>query len=442
MRNILKSSVWRSATTAIVLMCGLSSTSQGWAQTDSDRIAELERLVKQLTERVKEIEHDKAAAPAASAAAAPVNKAADAPVSTQESRVEALERTVAQMGTSAGTNPATLGGLLHGFMDVGYVHSRQPTADGRDSGFALGNVDFYMTPEIGPRVKSLIELVFEWDREGGLLTDLERLQIGYTFDDALTMWAGRFHAPYGYWNTAFHHGAQIQNSITRPRFLEFEDRGGILPAHAVGLWGTGKLSAGPGKVAYDLYVINGNRVTDGELDFQPVLDDNSNKGLGGRAGYEFSGALSGLTLGVHGLSQTVNIYAGGVRTGRSQLNILGGFAVYDDDVWEVLAEYYGFRNRDLLGGTGTGNSWAGYVQAGRRLDTRFTPYVRYERARLDQTDVYFQSLIGGASYQRGVIGLRYDLDTRAALKLEGNRTHDERLAESFGEVRVQFAVRF
>jgi hypothetical protein len=256
------------------------------------------------------------------------------------------------------------------------------------------------------------------------------------------MWAGRFHTPYGYWNTAFHHGAQIQTSITRPRFLEFEDKGGILPAHAIGLWGTGKRAAGGGKLVYDIYFINGNRVTDGELDFQPALDDNSNKGLGGRAGYDFSGALSGLTLGAHGFTQSVNIYSAGVRIGQSKIDMLGGYAVYDTDEWEAIAEYYDFHDRDLAGGAGTKQSWAAYAQVGRRFDAGFTPYARYEKASLDQASVHFQSLNSGGSYHRGVIGLRYELDPRAALKLEANRTHDDRLAASYNEVRAQFAVRF
>jgi hypothetical protein len=68
--------------------------------------------------------------------------------------------------------------------------------------------------------------------------------------------------------------------------------------------------------------------------------------------------------------------------------------------------------------------------------------VRYEKANLDQNDVYFGSLNSGGSYSRSVLGLRYDLDPRAALKVEGNRTHDDRLASSYDEIRLQFAVRF
>ncbi|MFX6330640.1 hypothetical protein ABTF76_20520, partial [Acinetobacter baumannii] len=89
-----------------------------------------------------------------------------------------------------------------------------------------------------------------------------------------------------YWNTAFHHGAQIQTAVLRPKFLEFEDGGGILPAHTVGLWGTGRLRLGDGRIEYDLYAGNGARIIDGmsaapgslprngQLDINLFSDDN------------------------------------------------------------------------------------------------------------------------------------------------------------------------
>ena len=52
--------------------------------------------------------------------------------------------------------------------------------------------------------------------------------------------------------------------------------------------------------------VNGNRITDGVLDFNGVKDDNTNKLVGGNLRYAFGGTLEGLTLGVHGLSQQVD----------------------------------------------------------------------------------------------------------------------------------------
>jgi len=137
---------------------------------------------------------------------------------------------------------------MHGFADVG----AGTTTNGVRKGFTVGSLDFYLNPQLGERTKALIELNTEVDAEGGVGVDLERLQLGYTFSDSATAWLGRFHTPYGYYNTGFHHGQQIATSLRRPRFLEFEDKGGILPAHTVGAWLTGAIRAGDGKFTYDL----------------------------------------------------------------------------------------------------------------------------------------------------------------------------------------------
>ncbi len=409
-----------------------------FAQTDSERIAELERLVRQLSDKVNELSQAKPAAPVdagATAATAPADPAAAA-------RIEALERSVTQLTESAGKPQTNVGVPLHGFADVGYTHSQAPAADDRKGGFTMGNLDLFLTPELSERVKMLAEVVIEYGADGTIGTDVERMQLGYTVNDALTLWGGRFHTPYGYWSTAFHHGAQIQTSLMRPRFIDFEDKGGVLPAHTVGIWGTGRTSAGDGKVTYDVFVGNGGRVVDGTLDFQPVRDSNGNKSLGGKLGYEFSGSLAGLALGVHGNAQTVDVYTGGAHTGSDKFRYYGGYGVYDTDDWEVLTEYYRFKDQDNLGGSGSHSSWAGFAQAGRRLDGGWTPYLRYEKASLDQTDPYFFALASGGSYTRTSLGLRYDLTPRSALKLEVNRTDEKRIDSSYNEVRAQFSVRF
>jgi hypothetical protein len=87
------------------------------------------------------------------------------------------------------------------------------------------------------------------------------VQIGYTLNESATVWGGRIHTPYGYWNTSFHHGAQMQTSVLRPRYLDFEDKGGIWPAHIVGLWATVKTKVGTGKITYDAYAGNGSKLS-------------------------------------------------------------------------------------------------------------------------------------------------------------------------------------
>jgi hypothetical protein len=422
----------------------LFSLSAFAAQTESERIAELEKklekslvLIEQLSNRLSQVEGNKATVPA--------QNAISEKIATQDNRIDQLEKNIVQVSENSAKH-RDLGVPLHGFADVGYAHSSNDP-NGRKGGFTLGNLDIYLTPEFGDRVKSIVELVFEYGAEGnGVATDLERLQFGYTFSDAATVWAGRFHTPYGNWNTAFHHGQQIQTAATRPRFIEFEDKGGILPAHGVGLLASGGVRAGEGKLQYDAYLANGNRITDRVLDFNAFQDDNANKLIGGNLRYAFGGAMEGLTLGAHGFTQQVRDYgAGSSVVSNTRVNMFGGFAVLDKDNWEVIGEYYRFRNKDLSGGTGTHSSWAGFAQAGYTFGETWTPYARFEKASLDQGDNYFAAQESGRSYKRQVVGLRYNLNPQSALKLELNQTKEEQTDLSqfkTNEARLQFAVRF
>jgi hypothetical protein len=415
-----------------------------WGQAEAERIRDLERklersleLIERLNQRVNELERGQP--PAAAARAAPATPATP-PAPAQEARIEALERNVSQMVTGHGTSAET-GVPVHGFFDVGYERSTLPRADDRKAGLVLGNLDFFITPSFG-RVKTLAELVFEVDEGGGLATDLERLQFGYTISDSLTAWIGRFHTPYGYWNAAFHHGAQIQTAVTRPRFVDFEDKGGFLPAHSVGIWATGQVALAGGKLRYDAYLANGSRIADSVIDFNAHRDDNSNKAVGGNLGYRFGGALDGLLVGLHALSEDVKVYQGDGPAARTRLAFTGGYYYYDGGNWESIAEYYRFRNKDLDGG-GTHASWAAFLQVGYTFMHLWTPYYRWEKAALSPADLYFAAQDSGRSYRRHVAGVKYDLNPNTAIKLEVNRTR-EFLGEerSYSEARAQFAVRF
>ena len=165
--------------------------------------------------------------------------------------------------------------------------------------------------------------------------------------------------------------------------------------------------------------------------------------MGGNLRYAFGGTLEGLTLGVHGLRQQVDSSDNSTFV-STKTNVYGAFAVLDKGNWEVISEYYRFRNKDLSGTTGTHSSWAGYAQAGYTLGENWTPYVRLEKAVLDQTDNYFLGQNSGRSYQRQALGLRYNLNPQSALKLELNQTREQLLPleQKTNKVLLQFSVRF
>lgn len=392
------------------------------ADTQDDRINALEqslarsaRVIEALTARLTELERAWGRPPA-SVAAAPTSSRGD-----QTSAIAALQRDVNQIVDALGKSSAEPGTLMHGFVDVGagWSSARDP---GRERGFSAGSLDIYLTPQIGERVKSLVEMVVETDERGSAI-DLERIQIGYTINDALTLWAGRFHTPFGAWNTTYHHGANLQTSISRPHVIDFEDRGGLVPAHSVGLWATGRARLGSGRLSYDAYLANGPSIVDRRLDPGVVTDRNSDKMVGFNLGYQASQGLSGLKIGAHGFQSDVGQYSpGDALRGTTRMRVLGGYVTYDARDWEVIGEFYGFHNRDAGGGLAR-RSNAGFVQVGHSF-AAWTPYVRYERASLDAQDNYFRSLRSARPYRYAVAGARYALDANSSLKLELRSTRD------------------
>ena len=415
--------------------------------TDAERIRQLEeklekslQLIDALSRKVEALEGRQQHTSTATPPPPPVRPAADdARLATLEKQLEQLEEArVEQAGASAGLP-------LHGFADVtaGYSDENNSVFGRGSKGFAVGTLDLYLTPRFGSRVRSLIELVIEMEEEGEPISDLERAQVGYVFSDALTLWLGRYHNPFGYWNTAYHHGAQLQTSVLRPRFIEFEDAGGIVPAHGVGLWATGKVGMA-GTLGYDLYVSNspdivGSAGGAGTLDVKVTGRDEFHA-MGGLTLSWSPSASPGLRVGVSALRGRIAADNGNA----TRLNMVGGFAALTRGPWEVMGEAYRFRNRDLSGSSGTHDSSAWYLQAAYQLG-RTLPYARVEQTDLDQQDNFFADQFNGRSYRRAVLGLHYVLDPRAALKFEYDRTTKQDLDgddDSFDQARVQYAIRF
>ena len=420
------------------------------AAKDSDRIAALEQkldqslqLIRELSARVHDLE---ARAPQGTplaadqrpgAAAAPAGTAAPIPPDTAQ-RLAKVEQTVTQMAAGAGQH-AEEGLATHGFADVGVGNHNAEFPQYR--GADVAELDFFLTPRLGSRTRALFELNFEVGSDGNVGVDLERAQVGYQFADSATVWLGRFHTPYGYYNTAFHHGQQIATSLRRPRFIEFEDHGGIMPAHTVGAWLTGAERVGEQKVTYDVYIGNSQRITGGKLDMNNAGNTHGSTIVGGNLGLLLSGALDGLKVGVD-VFQTRIEDEDLTPAYVTRVKSYGVYAAYDTDNWEDIAEFHVFSNQDLTGLTGTHHSDAGFLQLGYRAG-RFTPYARYERGAFQQSDDYFAAQATGSSYYRTALGLRFDVDLVSALKLELAQTHlTDRVIGSYDEALLQYAIRF
>jgi len=173
-------------------------------------------------------------------------------VKVMQQKLEDIQNQLNQMTSGLVNQSSSTAGLpLHGFFDAVYSNNSQGHELANPNvanpvGFRQGSLSFYMAPHFSDRVVALAEPNFEVDQfDGSVSVDVERLQIGYVFSDAATLWLGRFHTPYGYWNNAFHHGAQIQTSVLRPRFIDIRWDYGVRArsgralesSPTTGLWG-------------------------------------------------------------------------------------------------------------------------------------------------------------------------------------------------------------
>lgn len=423
----------------LILGCALVGSAQA---ADSDEVARLQsqlaetqQALERLAERVHELEGLIGAAQPTPAAAAAHE--ASSP-SDSNDRLESVERGVAQIAAASASHHSEPGLPLHGFADVSAGTHNPINPD--LSHVAVGSLDFYLTPELGPRTSSLFELNFKVGATGDLAVDIERAQFGYQFSDKANLWLGRFHTPYGYYNTAFHHGAQMTSSLRRPLVVQFEKTGGVMPAHTVGLWFTGGDRVGKGRLSYDAYVGNAQHIVNGTLDVRNGGNTTGDRIIGGNLGFLAEDFIGGLKFGASFFSADIGDDL--VPNNLTRVKNYGLYVVHDTDRWENIAEFYKFDNEDLTGGTGTHRSDMGFVQLAYRAGL-WTPYARYEHADFDQTDHYFAAQKYGGSYRREAVGVRFDLDLTSALKLEFARTHlTDRTLRDYSDALVQYAIRF
>ena len=334
---------------------------------------------------------------------------------------------------------------LGAFGDVRFEGSDQT---GATNDFAIGGLDLYTTEKISDDTSAFFEVVFENDGTGFVL-DVERYSVKRVFSPAFSIAAGRFHAPLGYWNRNHHHGVLLQDTVSRPSFIDFEDGdSAILPMHAIGLMAEGRLGHGF-KYAATLGNSNSFNTKDAnysgtawtagcgcEIGLGNVSDGSDGKSFVGRLSYSLSQVP--LQLSVFGMSNTIvesaPLDSSGNKTGLlrpgGQLisqSVYGLDLFYDDDVYTVISEYYHLSN-DAAPGVGDGRSHdadAFYAQFGWRFDEAYKLSYRYETVSFDAAsgnqDAYF-AILGRTESDHHVVALRYDLDDSNALIFEFNRT--------------------
>jgi hypothetical protein len=291
--------------------------------------------------------------------------------------------------------------LVAGFSDVNF----RSAASGMNNAFSLGQFDLFITSRINDRTGVLAELVTESDEENRFGTEIERLLFQHSVNEYLNVSLGRYHTALGFYSTAYHHGTWLQTATGRPFLFSFEDEGGILPIHNVGVSLNGRIPGAPSSVKYVLEVGNGRSHSMGEP-VQNAVDDNGSKAVN-----------AGIVVkpeSMPGFQAGFNLYFDRLKSASSQKigqAILAGHAVYVSGKFEWLNEGVVIRNQSM--GT-TYSTPAFYTQIARQWGS-VKPYLRYEWLHAPSAEPIY----GDLGLRRGLaLGVRYDINDSACIKLQ------------------------
>jgi hypothetical protein len=406
-------------------------------------IQKMQARIDSLEKRVLDLERDKGAAPSTQPAPA------QAPRSGVEAVHAAHEQAVAQAAGPEAAQPTYPSLRISGFADVDFSASnlKAPAAGfgaqtllQTRSGFQEGQFVLHLSSALSPKVSVFGELSFTARSDAGVGApaapgfnpEVERIIVRYDLNDRFKLSFGRYHTPINYWNVGFHHGQWLQTTISRPEMTQFG--GNFIPVHFVGGLVEGALPAGGLNLNYNFGLGNGRGA---------ILS---------RAG-DFGDVNNGRAWLINAFVKPDHPY--GLRIGgavyRDKLNPATAPAarewiesvnlVWEKETPELIAEFANVRHTPIFGGASS-NSQAFYVQTAYRLpfdEKAWKPYYRFEYTHVPRSDAIFRNIV--TSFNASTVGLRYDITTFAAFKLE-YRHYERRALPSINGVFAQTSFTF
>jgi len=324
------------------------------------------------------------------------------------------------------------------FGDVAYSSTSEEDVDNKS--FTLGQFALIAQEEIGESTSVTAEIVFE-DAGQGFEVDVERFSISKTINPLFTIGMGRFHTHLGFWNQNFHHGSLIQDTITRPFFLEFEDtHGGIFPNHIIGFQVSGESE----QWSYQLSLSNSNGLdtsladgnSDTALQVMNSTDPNEDKSTVFRLAYKPKTFLDEIGFS----AMTNHVVEVGENDGTNSPFVNFGETLFEQQIigvdlrlatekFYVLAEFFqtsiddnqlinaSVANPAITSNPKTYDSTAYYAQFGYHLTSRLTAVGRFESLDYDNNSTYFKTL-NVLTEERVIFAINYKLQESNAMRIQ------------------------
>lgn len=286
------------------------------------------------------------------------------------------------------------------------------------STFRAGEFDLFMSSQLSDKLSFISELVLATDTTNNFGLDIERFQLTFRPSRYFEISGGRYHTDFGYYNTAFHHGNWFSTATGRPFMYYFEDAGGVLPVHEVGISTTGFVP-GSGKMNLHWTAEVGNGSSEfGTANFgdgvENFVSDRNRKDIN-FAVYSRPEWLPGLQVGGSFLNGELLPYATAIKVKQ---NISSAYVVFINPKWEFMNEAI-LLQHTLPDGGRSYNSPMGYTQLAYHVN-KYRPYFRFQEVNIPNNDpvTSFKGRYEGPS-----VGVRMDVFDYAALKFQYNRVY-------------------
>jgi len=395
----------------VFVLLNRALVAQSTAQEPSESVPSVQSLlerIQRLEKRINELEdHERQ-----NAQAQPDISASQ--VTSEKTPAEAGSMTMSSSSEDMHSNPAVREAEVHypslqirGFADVDFSAT---DANETNSGFNLGQLVLHLASPLSSKVSYFGEISFTAQPDTYGVSVERSIKIRH-YNDYFKMSFGKYHTPIGYWNTAFHHGAWLQTTITRPESVKFG--GTLIPVHFVGLQTEGNIPSGDFGLSYSVGVGNGrwsilNKAGDDG-------DANSNRAWVVRVNAQPS-KLYGLQLGGSVYRDLLTPTGGAIR--REWIE--NAYVTWTKRRPEVLAEFTNVRHGDIQTDQ-VWNSQAYYVQMAYRLpwqENKWKPYFRFEHIHRPKSEPDWDV----DDFVQSTLGIRYDITTYAAFKGEYRNT--------------------
>jgi hypothetical protein len=329
---------------------------------------------------------------------------------------------------------------IRGFFDFDFdkgmaaQNLQYPLGATSNSTFRSGEFDLFMTSQLSDNLSFLTEFVASSGETNGFGIDMERFQLTYRPSKYFEISTGRFHTDIGYYNTAFHHGTWFSTATGRPFMYYFEDSGGVLPVHELGVTTTGFV---PGSGKFNLHWTA--EVGNGSSEFgSPLYGDGVENFASDRnrkdvnfAVYSKPEWLPGLQVGGSFLNGDLLPYGTTLKVNQ---NVSSAYAVFINPKWEFLNEAVLLQHKIQDGRSY--NSPLGYTQLAYHVG-KYRPYFRFQEANIPSNDPASQF---DGRYEGPSLGVRADFFDYACMKVQYNRIYLRNATAQNGvELQVAFA---